>query len=77
MEGWVKDLLGSEKKRGKPLGAKSLNGNYYLYHSTTKYDRMEKRARKVSDYIGRMKYKVLLRRIRSIELYMNLVIQSS
>ncbi len=42
MEGWVKDLLESKMKRGIPLEAKSLNGNYYLYHSTTKYDRREK-----------------------------------
>lgn len=55
MEDWVKKLLESERvKRGVPLEAKSLNGNYYLYHSTTKYDKGEKKARKVSGYIGRM-----------------------
>ena len=55
MEEWVMELLESERsKRGVPLEAKSLNGNYYLYRSTTKYDRKSKKSRKVSEYIGRM-----------------------
>ncbi len=55
MEEWVRKLIQSEReKRGIPLEAKSLNGNYYLYHSTTKYDKREKKTKKVSGYIGRM-----------------------
>ncbi len=31
-----------------------LNKNYYLYHSTSKYDRASGRSKKVSHYIGRL-----------------------
>lgn len=55
MEEWVKLILEGEKsKRGIPLEAKELNGNYYLYHSTSRYDREKHSARKVSEYIGRI-----------------------
>ena len=55
MEEWVKDVLeGEKKKRNIPLEVKRLNGNYYLYHSTTKYDKEKHGPRKVSDYIGRI-----------------------
>ena len=55
MEEWVRKVLESEReRRGIPLEAKSLNGNYYLYHSTTKYDRDSRKSRKVSEYIGRI-----------------------
>lgn len=55
MEEWVRELLRSEReKRGIPLEAKSLNGNYYLYRSTSRYDRSTGKIRKVSEYIGRM-----------------------
>lgn len=55
MEEWVKIILEGEKsKRGIPLEAKELNGNYYLYHSTSRYDRTTHGARKVSEYIGRI-----------------------
>ena len=55
MDEWVKDVLEEEKRKRKiPLEVKRLNGNYYLYHSTTKYDRERHGARKVSEYIGRI-----------------------
>ena len=31
-----------------------LNGNYYLYRSTSRYDRINRKAAKVSEYIGRI-----------------------
>ncbi|MCL6091203.1 MAG: hypothetical protein M1393_09225 [Candidatus Thermoplasmatota archaeon] len=31
-----------------------LNGNYYLYHSISRYDRTSKKTVKVSEYIGRI-----------------------
>ncbi|EQD68249.1 transposase (IS4), partial [mine drainage metagenome] len=55
MEDWVKKIVDEErKKRNIPLEAKLLNGNYYLYRSTSKYDRTSKKAVKVSEYIGRI-----------------------
>lgn len=55
MEEWVKTILEEEKKRRAiPLEVKLLNGNYYLYHSTSRYDRETHSARKVSEYIGRI-----------------------
>jgi hypothetical protein len=40
MEEWVTTILEEErKKRNIPLEVKKLNGNYYLYHSTSRYDR--------------------------------------
>ena len=55
MEEWVKRIVSEEKKkRGIPLEPKLLNGNYYLYGATTRYDRSRKNSRKVSKYIGRI-----------------------
>ena len=55
MEEWVAKILGEERtKRNIPLEVKVLNGNYYLYHSTSKYDRNTHGPRKVSEYIGRI-----------------------
>jgi hypothetical protein len=55
VEDWVKKIVDEErKKRNIPLEAKLLNGNYYLYHSTSRYDRTNRKAIKVSDYIGRI-----------------------
>jgi hypothetical protein len=43
---WVEAIVRSEKKkRGIPLEPKLLNGNYYLYIATSKYDRSKKGAR--------------------------------
>lgn len=55
MEGWVKRVLDEERERRKmPLEVKLLSGNYYLYHSTSRYDPARGRGKKVSEYIGRM-----------------------
>ena len=55
MEDWVKEIVDEErKKRNVPLEAKLLNGNYYLYRSTSRYDRTGKKTIKVSEYIGRI-----------------------
>ena len=55
MEEWVDRILKEEKRRRNiPLEVKRLNGNYYLYHSTSKYDREVHGPRKVSEYIGRI-----------------------
>ncbi|MGC9294898.1 MAG: IS1634-like element ISFac6 family transposase, partial [Thermoplasmata archaeon] len=55
MEEWITNVLREEKrKRNIPLEVKQLNGNYYLYHSTSRYDRTRHGPRKVSEYIGRI-----------------------
>jgi hypothetical protein len=55
MEQWVLDILKSEKEKRKlPLEVKKLNNNYYLYYSTTRWDKKEQKVKKVSDYIGRI-----------------------
>jgi transposase len=55
MEEWLIKILEEEKrKRNIPLEIKVLNGNYYLYHSTSRYDSKKHGPRKVSEYIGRI-----------------------
>jgi len=55
MEQWVKDIVKIEReKRNLPLEAKKLNNNYYLYHSTTHWDKKDKKIKKDSGYIGRI-----------------------
>ncbi|MBI4182122.1 MAG: transposase, partial [Candidatus Aenigmarchaeota archaeon] len=55
MEGWVQKMLEAERrKRKEPLEARILNSNYYLYRSTTRWDKKEKKIKKVSKYIGRL-----------------------
>ncbi|MDG7052103.1 MAG: IS1634 family transposase, partial [Nitrososphaerota archaeon] len=55
MEDWVRGIYEKERKRrGIPLEIKRLNGNYYLYHSTSRYDRDRHGPKKVSEYIGRI-----------------------
>lgn len=66
MEQWVLDILENEKERRKlPLEIKKLNNNYYLYHSTTRWDKKEKKVKKVSDYIGRITPKGVVERKKS------------
>ena len=55
MEEWVKEILKKEREiRKQPLEAKELNKNYYLYRSTTRWDKIEKKVKKESKYIGRI-----------------------
>ena len=55
MEDWVNKIVEEErKKRNIPLESKLLNGNYYLYRSTLRYDRINWKAAKFSEYIGRI-----------------------
>lgn len=56
MEKWIRDILNAErKKRKRPLEVKTLNGNPYLYSSTTRWDKREKKVKKVTEYIGRIR----------------------
>lgn len=55
MGDYVKRILKAEReRRGVPLEAKKIGGNYYLYQSTTVWDKAEKKRRKVSEYLGRI-----------------------
>lgn len=55
MESWIRQALARERKKRKlPLEVKVLNGNHYLYRSTTRWDKIEKKVRKVTEYIGRI-----------------------
>lgn len=53
---WVKEILEKEKKKRKlPLEVKEINpGCFYLYHSTTKWDKKEKRNKRISNYLGKI-----------------------
>jgi transposase len=55
MEGWMREVVRAERRKRKiPLEVKLLNGNHYLYHSTTRWDKKEKKIKKVTQYIGRI-----------------------
>jgi transposase len=55
LEQWVIDWLNDQRKYGiKGLEIKYLNNNYYVYRSTTYWDKKLKKIRKRSKYIGRL-----------------------
>lgn len=55
MEKWIENVLKVERKKRKiPLEVKVLNKNHYLYNSTTRWDKAEKKVKKVTKYIGRI-----------------------
>jgi len=61
MKDWVKEIvLLEKKKRALPLEAKTRNGKYYLYISTTVWDKKTHKRRKVSKYIGRITRKGII-----------------
>jgi transposase len=55
MESWVERVVEREKlKRKVPLEVKKRGDRYYLYMSTSRWDRELKKRRKLSRYIGRI-----------------------
>ena len=49
MEKWIERTLKAERKKRKiPLEVNILNKNHYLYQSTTRWDKDEKKIKKVS-----------------------------
>ena len=55
MDKWVRLALERERKKRKiGLDVKLINNNYYLYHSTTRWDKNLKKVKKVAQYIGRL-----------------------
>jgi len=55
MEEWAKSWLIEQRRQGKKgIEVKEISGNYYVYHSTTYWDKELKKRRKVSEYIGKL-----------------------
>lgn len=55
MEAWVGQWLKEQRDAGvKCLEIKDIQGRPYVYHSTSIYDKQEKKPKKVSTYLGRL-----------------------
>jgi hypothetical protein len=55
MESWVVQWKEEQVKAGvKCLEVKKVNGNYYVYRSTTFWDKLQKKRRKKSEYLGKL-----------------------
>ena len=55
MDGWVKDWLLDQRKNGeKGLEIKKLGNSFYVYRSTTYWDKQLKKVRKRSKYLGKL-----------------------
>lgn len=66
MDKWILDILRQERKSRKiPLEVKELNKNYYLYKSTTVWNKEKGKIKKVSEYIGRVTPKGIIEKSRS------------
>src|SRR3989344_3791418 len=66
MEKWILDILKQERKMRKiPLEVKKLNKNYYLYRSTTVWNKEKGKIKKVSEYIGRITSKGVIEKFQS------------
>lgn len=69
MEKWALEILEREKRKRKiPLEIKELNKNYYLYYSTSRWDKEQKKTKKVTKYIGRITPKGIIERKKSNEI---------
>jgi transposase len=55
IEGWARKWLENQRHEGKTcLEIKMQGSNYYVYHSTNRYDKEIKKGRKVSKYLGKL-----------------------
>lgn len=55
MEEWVKLWLSERRMEGKKgIEVKEISNRYYVYHSTTYWDKDLKKRRKISEYIGKL-----------------------
>jgi transposase len=55
MEDWAKQWLKTRREAGEScLEIKYINGKHYVYHSTSTYDKVIKKPKKISSYIGRL-----------------------
>ena len=52
---WAKEWLTEQRKQGqKGIEVKEISNHYYVYHSTTYWDKQLKKRRKISEYIGKL-----------------------
>lgn len=59
MEDWVKEWVSKQRAAGETcLEIKVIQNKPYVYHSTSRYDPVEKKAKKVSKYLGRLDIKL-------------------
>jgi transposase len=55
MEEWATAWLIEQRRQGKKgLEIKEISSHYYVYHSTTYWDKELKKRRKISEYIGKL-----------------------
>jgi len=55
MEEWVREWIEEQKRRGtKCMEVKKIGNNYYVYRSTTYWDKKEKKRKKRSEYVGKL-----------------------
>jgi hypothetical protein len=55
MDQWAKNWLETQRNKGvKCLEIKQRGEKYYVYHSTTYWDREQRKAIKTSKYLGRL-----------------------
>ena len=55
MEEWATAWLIEQRRQGKKgLEIKEISNHYYVYHSTTYWDKELKKRRKISEYIGKL-----------------------
>ena len=55
MEEWVRRWIEEQRRKGeKCLEVKKVGNNYYVYRSTTYWDKREKKRRKKSEYVGKL-----------------------
>jgi Transposase len=55
MDEWAKEWLTEQRKQGtKGIEVKEISNHYYVYHSTTYWDKQLKKRRKISEYIGKL-----------------------
>ena len=85
MDEWAKEWLTEQRKQGKKgIEIKEINNNYYVYHSTTYWDKKLKKRRKISEYIGKLdrikglvegvKRSITAKNLRGIKEYGNAVL---
>jgi transposase len=56
MEEWARRWLEEQRRRGvRCLEVKKVGNNYYVYRSTTYWDKKAKKRKKKSEYIGKLK----------------------
>jgi hypothetical protein len=55
MEEWARQWVQEQREKGETcLEVKVINGNTYVYRSTSKYDKETKGPKKVTTYLGRL-----------------------